>query len=56
MQLADIWSCGIILFALLFGRYPFARERNYAQKIVRAEYEIPSDVPVSAECIDLVQP
>lgn len=55
-KLADIWSCGIILFALLFGRYPFARERNYAQKIVRAEYEIPSDVPVSAECIDLVQP
>ena len=55
MQMADIWSCGIILYAMLFGRYPFnARERDYARKIVSAQYVLPSDVPVSAECADLL--
>ena len=54
-QMADIWSCGIILYAMLFGRYPFnARERDYAKKIVRAEYVVPDDVPVSSECVDLL--
>lgn len=54
-QLADIWSCGIILYAMLFGRYPFnARERDYAKKIVKAEYVLPSDIPVSRECADLL--
>ena len=54
-QLADIWSCGIILYAMLFGRYPFnARERDYARKIVAAQYVLPSDVPVSAACADLL--
>ena len=55
MQMADIWSCGVILYAMLFGRYPFnARERDYARKIVSAQYVLPSDVPVSAECADLL--
>jgi serine/threonine-protein kinase SRK2 len=54
-QLADIWSCGIILYAMLFGRYPFnARERDYARKIVAAQYVMPSDVAVSADCADLL--
>ena len=40
---ADIWSCGIILYAILFGRYPFnAREPRFARKIVTASYHIPS--------------
>ena len=55
LQMADIWSCGIILYAMLFGRYPFnARERDYARKIVSAQYVLPPDVPVSAECADLL--
>ena len=55
-QLADIWSCGIILYAILFGRYPFnAKDRDYARKIVNAEYPIPPDVPVSYECVSLVR-
>lgn len=39
---ADIWSCGIILYAILFGRYPFdAREPRFARKIVTAQYSLP---------------
>lgn len=53
--MADIWSCGIILFAMLFGRYPFnARERDYVRKIVDADFTLPNDVPVSAACRDLL--
>ena len=54
--MADIWSTGIILYAILFGRYPFhAQERDYARRIVDAAYVIPADVPVSPGCIDLVR-
>ena len=43
---ADIWSCGIILYAILFGRYPFdAREPRFARKIVTANYVVPSVSP-----------
>ena len=53
--MADIWSCGIILYAILFGRYPFnAQDRDYARKIVNANYDIPADVSVNPECVDLL--
>ena len=55
-QKADLWSCGVILFALLYGRYPFdASERRCARKVVTADYIIPDQVAVSAECKTLVQ-
>lgn len=53
---ADLWSCGVILFALLYGRYPFdASQRRCARKVVTADYIIPDQVAVSAECKALVQ-
>ena len=56
MQKADLWSCGVILFALLYGRYPFdATERHYARKVVTADYTIPEQVAVSDECKALMQ-
>ena len=42
-HLADIWSCGVILFALLMGRLPFEDEKvsKLIEKIVCAQYEEP---------------
>jgi serine/threonine protein kinase len=45
-RMADIWSCGVILFAILFGKYPFdAHEPRFARNIVDANYTLP---PVNA--------
>ena len=55
LQKADIWSSGVILYALLYGRYPFnAKEKDYAKNIVTANYAMPEDVPVSASCKELL--
>ena len=56
LQKADLWSCGVVLYALLYGRYPFdAENKYYVRKIVAAEYVIPQDIPVSSECKHLLQ-
>jgi len=45
-SMVDIWSCGVILFALVCGYLPF-EDQNTAElynKILNAEYEIPNFV------------
>ena len=39
----DIWSCGVILFAMLCGYLPFEDENtsNLYKKIINADYKFP---------------
>ncbi|KAL5176590.1 CBL-interacting serine/threonine-protein kinase 5 [Glycine soja] len=48
---ADIWSCGVILFALLCGYLPFQGENvmRIYRKAFRAEYEFPEWISTQAK-------
>ena len=57
----DIWSVGIILYQLLFGRRPFGHEQSQEQ-ILRNEVmlnardvQFPARPAVSAECKDFLR-
>lgn len=54
-RLADVWSCGVILFAMVFGKLPWTQRDNQhglIDEILSKEVEFPRGA--SPACIDLM--
>lgn len=60
-KMADVWSCGVTLFVMLCGRYPFEDKRKPRDfrstilKIRSCDYAVPSGVRLTKGCLDLIQ-
>uniref|UniRef100_A0A2P2KKS1 non-specific serine/threonine protein kinase n=1 Tax=Rhizophora mucronata TaxID=61149 RepID=A0A2P2KKS1_RHIMU len=59
-KMADVWSCGVTLYVMLVGAYPFEDQndpknfRKTIQQIMAVQYKIPDYVHVSQDCRHLL--
>jgi len=52
----DMWSCGVVLFALLCAKLPFADSDlpKLVSLILACRFEIPKDVKLSPDCLSVL--
>ncbi|KHG21217.1 Serine/threonine-protein kinase SRK2B [Gossypium arboreum] len=59
-KMADVWSCGVTLYVMLVGAYPFEDQedpknfRKTISRIMSVQYKIPDYVHISQDCKHLL--
>ncbi|KAL3829889.1 hypothetical protein ACJIZ3_018691 [Penstemon smallii] len=55
--IADVWSCGVTLYLMLFNIYPFQDLKSTIktlEHIKKVEYSIPEHIKIFEECRDII--